>query len=111
MKPSGIKDVFVVLEMLDSDLRTVVKNHMELKRKQVKTIMYHLCQGVYYMHMRGIMHRDLKPNNVLLNEDCVAKLCDFGLSRAVGTQIYSNTQVFENQDQAFSSGKKMNDDL
>lgn len=36
---------------------------------------------MYYVHSAGVIHRDLKPANVLINEDCTAKLCDFGLSR------------------------------
>lgn len=65
-----IKDILVILEYMDADLRTLVKNKMLLKEKQVKILFYHICKGVEYMHHRGIMHRDLKPNNILLNEDC-----------------------------------------
>lgn len=35
-----------------------------------------------------MLHRDIKPENILINEDCYAKICDFGLSRAVGNNIY-----------------------
>ena len=40
-----------------------------------------LTQGLYYLHFNGIIYCDLKPSNVLLNEYCTLKLCDFGLAR------------------------------
>jgi len=35
------------------------------------------------MHTGGLIHRDLKPSNILLNSECQAKLCDFGLARSI----------------------------
>jgi len=55
------------------------------------------------------MHRDLKPNNVLLNEDCYAKLCDFGLSRAVGNKIYINKSLSGINECVFNNKKRMDD--
>ena len=43
--------------------------------------------GVQYIHNMGVLHRDLKPANILLNEDCTVKICDFGLSRSIGTDF------------------------
>jgi serine/threonine protein kinase len=43
--------------------------------------MYNCLCGLSYMHSAGIIHRDLKPANILINEDCKAKICDFGLAR------------------------------
>jgi tetratricopeptide (TPR) repeat protein/predicted Ser/Thr protein kinase len=40
-----------------------------------------LARAVHYMHMRGILHRDLKPTNVLLTDDGIPKITDFGLAR------------------------------
>jgi len=62
------------------------------------------------MHHRGIMHRDLKPNNVLVNEDCYAKLCDFGLSRAVGNKIYVDNN-YKGMDECVFNNKKSMDVL
>jgi len=50
---------------------------------QINTLLYHLLRGLKYIHSAGIYHRDLKPANCLVYQDCSAKICDFGLSRAV----------------------------
>lgn len=40
-------------------------------------------QALKYMHSGDLLHRDMKPSNLLLNSDCHVKLCDFGLARSV----------------------------
>ena len=40
-------------------------------------------KALLYLHSGGLIHRDLKPSNVLLNSECLAKLCDFGLARSI----------------------------
>jgi serine/threonine protein kinase len=48
-----------------------------------------ICAGLHYLHMeKRILHMDLKPSNILLNNDMVPKITDFGLSRPTE---YSNT--------------------
>jgi mitogen-activated protein kinase 1/3 len=38
---------------------------------------------VKYLHESNVIHRDMKPANILVNEDCTVKLCDFGLARSI----------------------------
>ena len=47
--------------------------------------MYNLLCGMKFMHSAGIMHRDIKPDNVLINKKGKVMFCDFGLSRDVIT--------------------------
>ena len=47
----------------------------------VQTIVYHILCGLNFVHSAGVIHRDLKPANILVNDDCTAKIADFGLSR------------------------------
>ena len=42
-----------------------------------------LPAGLKYLHSAGIIHRDLKPGNLLVNSNCLLKICDFGFARAV----------------------------
>ena len=53
---------------------------MTLTRLRVPLQM--LC-ALKFMHSGELLHRDIKPSNLLLNSDCKAKLCDFGLCRSV----------------------------
>ena len=42
-----------------------------------------MVKGLKFMHSAQIIHRDLKPSNLLLNSDCLLKICDFGLARSL----------------------------
>jgi len=64
------------LEMLIKD-RTVFYNQSD-----IKAWMGMLCRGVYFCHQHFILHRDIKPNNLLVAADGEIKLADFGLARS-----------------------------
>ena len=48
---------------------------------QFLTILYNLICSLNYLHSVNVMHRDIKPSNILVTDDCIIKICDFGLSR------------------------------
>jgi serine/threonine protein kinase len=48
---------------------------------QVQYMMYQTLSALDYCHQRNVIHRDLKPDNLLINKTCVVKLCDFNLAR------------------------------
>jgi serine/threonine protein kinase len=68
---------------MDTDLYKIIKSNQELTDDHYKFILYQLFRALYFLHSANIVHRDIKPSNVLINEDCIIKLCDFGLSRNV----------------------------
>ena len=73
----------IVLEYADSDLKKLLKSSLSLDEIHVKTIMYNVLWAMKYMHSAGVLHRDIKPGNILVNEDWSIKLWDFGLARSI----------------------------
>ncbi|KAI4379106.1 hypothetical protein MLD38_005442 [Melastoma candidum] len=76
------KDIYVVFELMESDLDEVIKMNDDLSPGHHQFFLYQLLRGLKYIHSANVFHRDLKPKNILANEDCKLKICDFGLARA-----------------------------
>ena len=73
--------VYVVTEFFPADLSQIIKSPQPLTDVHVQTFMYQLLRGLKYIHSANVLHRDLKPNNLLVNRDCDLAICDFGLAR------------------------------
>lgn len=83
IKSKNGKDIYLLFEHMDADLYEVSRAKNILSDKHRKYILYQVAKALHYVHSAGLMHRDLKPSNILINEECEAKLCDFGLVRSV----------------------------
>jgi serine/threonine protein kinase len=77
----GQQDVYMVMESMDTDLHQIIRSKQELTDEHAQYFMYQLFCGLKFMHSAGVLHRDLKPGNLLVNRNCDLKICDFGLAR------------------------------
>ena len=75
--------LYLVFEFLDRDLKKALEMYNGLLDPiLVKSYLFQMVRGLDFCHARGVMHRDLKPQNLLVSRDGVLKLADFGLARA-----------------------------
>ncbi|KAH9625399.1 hypothetical protein KSS87_008189 [Heliosperma pusillum] len=79
--PKNFKDVYLVYELMDTDLHQIVKSSQALSNDHCQYFLFQLLRGLKYLHSANILHRDLKPGNLLINANCELKICDFGLAR------------------------------
>lgn len=86
--------LYLVFEFLDMDLKKYMESvppGMGLGEDMVKRFMSQLVDGVRYCHSHRILHRDLKPQNLLIDKEGNLKLADFGLARAFGVPLRTYT--------------------
>nr|CAD7200126.1 unnamed protein product [Timema douglasi] len=89
-------NVSLVFDFMDTDLEVIIKDtSIVLTPANVKAYMLMTLQGLEYMHLNWILHRDLKPNNLLVSSNGVLKLGDFGLAKFFGSpnRIYTHQVV------------------
>jgi len=77
------KDVYIVSELMDTDLHYVIHSKQPLSDAHTRYFLYQILSGMRSVHARNVLHRDLKPGNVLVNKNCDVKICDFGLARGI----------------------------
>lgn len=65
------------------DLLTYVRKRRRIKESVAKYLFLQIIDGLRYIHSKGILHRDIKLDNILLDETGKIKICDFGVSRFV----------------------------
>ena len=75
--------IYLIFECLPSDLKKIFRSSMQLNSTDVKLLVYHILCGLKYIHSCAVLHRDLKPGNILLDDNYQIKICDFGLARCV----------------------------
>lgn len=75
------RDIYVVFELMESDLHQVIKANDDLTQDHHRFFLYQMLRALKYMHTANVYHRDLKPKNILANANCKLKICDFGLAR------------------------------
>ncbi|KMZ62914.1 hypothetical protein ZOSMA_43G00950 [Zostera marina] len=98
----------VVTEFAQGELFEILEDDKCLPEKQVQAIAKQLVRALYYLHSNRIIHRDMKPQNILIGAGCVVKLCDFGFARAMsantvvlrsikGTPLYMAPELVREQ--------------
>ncbi|KPP79117.1 serine/threonine-protein kinase 36-like [Scleropages formosus] len=85
------REVVVVTEYAEGELFQILEDDGSLPEKQVQVIACQLVSALYYLHSHRILHRDMKPQNILLGKGGVVKLCDFGY----GTPLYMSPELVE----------------
>ena len=104
--------LYLVMEFLDLDLKKYMEalpvsdggrgkalpegssahlSQLGLSGPVIKKFMMQLCVGIRYCHSHRVLHRDLKPQNLLIDRDGNLKLADFGLARAFGVPLRTYT--------------------
>ncbi|XP_044486815.1 cyclin-dependent kinase B1-2 [Mangifera indica] len=91
-------NLYLVFEYLDTDLKKFIDSHRKgpnprpLPPTLIQSFLYQLCKGVAHCHSHGVLHRDLKPQNLLLDkEKGILKIADLGLGRAFTVPLKSYT--------------------
>ena len=100
------EEIVVVTEYAEGELFQILEDDGTLSEEQICNIACQLLSALYYLHAHRILHRDMKPQNVLLGKGGVVKLCDFGFARAMsmntlvltsikGTPLYMSPELVE----------------
>jgi serine/threonine-protein kinase len=77
---------FIIMEYVEgNDLKTVIRSQGQQSVQQAVDLMIQIGQGVGYAHRAGLVHCDLKPQNILVSPDGRVKITDFGISRALAS--------------------------
>ncbi len=83
----GLDDVtarnFIVMEFVDGEsCAEILRDHGPMGTREAVNVLTQACRGLDYAHRNGVVHRDVKPGNLLRSRDNAVKLADFGIAKA-----------------------------
>ncbi|KAF2718753.1 MAP kinase MpkA [Polychaeton citri CBS 116435] len=89
-KPDGFNETYLYEELMECDLAAIIRSGQPLTDAHFQSFIYQILCGLKYIHSANVLHRDLKPGNLLVNADCELKICDFGLARGFSVDPEEN---------------------
>jgi serine/threonine protein kinase len=91
----GRETSYIVMEYVPGgDLKRLIDRRGRLPGPEIARLGDEVCAGLAHAHERGVIHRDIKPHNILLDENGHAKVTDFGIARALDTTRATRTGFF-----------------
>ncbi len=106
----GKETSYIVMEYISGgDLKGLIDERGRLPGAELARLGNEICAGLAHAHERGVIHRDIKPHNILLDENGHARVTDFGIARALdatqatrtgaylGTALYSSPEQLRGQ--------------
>ena len=102
------KYMLIIMEYISGgNLQNFVKKRRKLCEKTAKILFRQLIQGIKYIHSKGIVHRDIKLENILLDLNNIVKICDFGVGKITqkgqklldqcGTPVYMAPEIIQGE--------------
>ncbi|MEB3069293.1 Stk1 family PASTA domain-containing Ser/Thr kinase [[Mycobacterium] vasticus] len=85
---------YIVMELVEGEtLRDIVHNDGPMSPTRAIEVIADACQALNFSHQHGIVHRDVKPANIMIDQNNAVKVMDFGIARAVADAGNSVTQT------------------
>jgi mitogen-activated protein kinase 7 len=88
--PAVLVRWLISAELMECDLAAIIRSGQPLTDAHFQSFIYQILCGLKYIHSANVLHRDLKPGNLLVNADCELKICDFGLARGFSVDPEEN---------------------
>ncbi|KAG6001128.1 Subtilisin-like proteinase Spm1 [Claviceps pusilla] len=89
-RPDVFNETYLYEELMECDLAAIIRSGQPLTDAHFQSFIYQILCGLKYIHSANVLHRDLKPGNLLVNADCELKICDFGLARGFSADPQEN---------------------
>ncbi|MDA0766068.1 MAG: protein kinase [Verrucomicrobia bacterium] len=86
--------LFIVMEFVGGGSLHDACLDLEVVPARAAELVAAICRGLAHAHEAGVLHRDIKPGNILLTEDAAPKIGDFGLARRVGDHVDAGEPVY-----------------
>jgi len=85
-KPSNsttYNDIYIITDLMETDLHRVIYSRQELTDDHIQYFIFQILRGTLFLHSANVVHRELKPANILANKNCDLKICDLGLDHGI----------------------------
>lgn len=87
---NDFNDIYLYEELMECDMHQIIRLGQPLTDQHYQLFIYQVLCGLKFIHSADVLHRDLKPGNLLVNADCELKICDFGLARGFSENTEQN---------------------